>query len=90
MSWRRRTAIGGLPSDPLLENFRVVCAWCRRELKSGGPGAQTSHGTCPACAARLRGVGPVLRHRRPQANPLSRICNIPPVLYSTFRAGLPG
>ncbi len=55
VSWRRRTATGGLTSDPLQGNFRVVCAWCRRELKSGGPGAQTSHGACPACTARLLG-----------------------------------
>ncbi len=55
VSWRRHTVTGGPTNEPLLGNFRVVCAWCRRELKAGGPGAQTSHGSCPACSARLLG-----------------------------------
>jgi hypothetical protein len=34
--------------------LRVVCAWCRLVLAAGDPGARTSHGICPACAARFQ------------------------------------
>jgi hypothetical protein len=33
--------------------LRVVCAWCRRVLVEGDPGAKTSHGLCPTCAKRF-------------------------------------
>ena len=41
--------------EPAPWRMRVVCAWCKRELVSGDLGAQTSHGSCEACAARLLG-----------------------------------
>lgn len=33
--------------------LRVVCAWCRRVLEEGTPGAPTSHGCCPRCQKRM-------------------------------------
>lgn len=27
----------------------VVCAWCRRIVKSGPPGAYVTHTICPSC-----------------------------------------
>lgn len=32
-------------------DFRIVCGWCGTELHAGSPGAHTSHGMCPGCAA---------------------------------------
>ncbi len=36
---------------PLL---RIVCSWCGLVMREGEPGAETSHGMCPECLARMR------------------------------------
>lgn len=54
-------AVEAVPVIPL----RVVCAWCKTVLAEGGPGASTSHGICPACAAMVRadnGVAKLVRY----------------------------
>ena len=33
--------------------LRRECSWCGNVLDEGTPGAQTSHGCCPACCDRL-------------------------------------
>ena len=40
------------PSTGLVASgLRVVCAWCGRVKEEGDPGADVSHGICPACMA---------------------------------------
>lgn len=34
--------------------LHVVCAWCDRVLRQGGPESMISHGLCAACAETLR------------------------------------
>jgi hypothetical protein len=33
---------------------RVICAWCKKVLEEGDPGAPVSHGMCQECRDRLR------------------------------------
>jgi hypothetical protein len=33
--------------------YRLVCAWCQRELRAGDPKLPTSHSICPDCALKL-------------------------------------
>lgn len=38
------------PAPAAVEALRVVCAWCKKVLHEGAPGAKTSHGMCsPIC-----------------------------------------
>ncbi len=34
------------------QKYQIVCAWCKRVLDPGDPGAPVSHGMCPACYRR--------------------------------------
>jgi hypothetical protein len=47
------------PAPAAVEALRVVCAWCKKVLHEGAPGAATSHGICTACAPKLSGVAEV-------------------------------
>jgi hypothetical protein len=40
--------------NPPGKNLRVVCAWCKSELQVGTE--PTSHGICPECSGKARGV----------------------------------
>jgi hypothetical protein len=42
-----------IPVTVTVTVLRVVCAWCRRVLCEGTPGAATSHACCPRCAEQL-------------------------------------
>lgn len=50
----------GVPVAMLVEGvseglaLRHVCAWCGLVTAKGDPGAETSHGICPACERRER------------------------------------
>ncbi len=33
--------------------MKVVCAWCKKTLSAGEPGARVSHGICPECLYRF-------------------------------------
>jgi DnaJ-class molecular chaperone len=37
---------------PILDGVILVCAWCP-DFDPSAPQANTSHGICPACAAKL-------------------------------------
>jgi len=36
-------------------HFRIVCAWCKRVIEQGPPGAKVSHGICDLCSAIAMG-----------------------------------
>jgi photoactive yellow protein len=34
----------------------IVCAWCRKEMRAGAPGAPVSHGICAECSLEQGGI----------------------------------